>query len=192
MNDAVTVGDINSQERGSGARKSAGKPEWYQFPFWVVTPLLRMLKNIYYPVDADGREYMIQVLVDDMAAWQRGGNRHLEEAAAKALSILSAEETLGTPTLRGLVPVVRVLEFGAKKYAVGNWTRGMPWSVCFNSAMSHLTKLQKGELVDDESGLSHTAHFLCNVAFLLAYRDIFPEGDDRLPGFRPGGVSKPA
>ena len=39
----VTVGDLTSQARGTGARKSAGKPEWYQFPFWAVTPLIHRL-----------------------------------------------------------------------------------------------------------------------------------------------------
>jgi len=189
-NDAVTVGDINSQARGSGARKSANKPEWYQFPFWTVAPLLRDFAKIFYPTTDDGREYMIQVLVDDMSAWQRGEDKHLEEAAIKVLALLSSEEKIGTVTLRGLIPVVKVLEFGAKKYAVGNWTRGMPWSVVFNSAMSHLTKLQAGQTTDEESGLSHAAHFACNVFFLLAYRDIYPEGDDRLGGFRPGGVAQ--
>jgi hypothetical protein len=184
----VTVGDLTSQARGTGARKSAGKPEWYQFPFWAVTPLIHRLARRDRIQGVTEYALVVKDLVEDMANWQRGNNDALEEAALGALALLSYEEKLGTPTLRGLVPVVRVLEFGAKKYAVGNWTRGMQWSVCFNSAMSHLTKLLAGMDKDEESGLSHVAHFACNVFFLLAYRDIYPEGDDRLPGFREGGV----
>jgi len=190
MTAAVTVGDLTSTARGSGARKSANKPQWCQFPFWTVVPLVNLFRDVFVPSDNDGVRYMAHVLLDDMALWQRGNDQSLDWVAAKVLAILSHLEGQERANLRGLLPVIRVLEFGAKKYAVGNWTRGMAWSVVFTSAMSHLTKVQAGETVDDESGESHFAHFACNVFFLLAYRDIFPEGDDRLPGFRPGGVPK--
>jgi hypothetical protein len=188
--DAVTVGDPNSAARGSGARKSSGKPEWYMIPWWVVTPLLTRLVRQSPIRGPNEAAVVVQDILEDMARWQRGENDRLEEAALAALVLLSYEEALGTPTLRGLIPVVRVLEFGAKKYAPGNWARGMPWSVCFTSAMSHLTKLIAGMDKDEESGLSHIAHFACNVLFLLAYRDVFPEGDDRFLGFRKGGVPR--
>jgi hypothetical protein len=84
--------------------------------------------------------------------------------------------------------VTRVLMYGAKKYAPGNYLKGMPWTVAFNSAMRHLIEWQRGEELDPESGLPHLDHALCNLIFLSAYRDVFPEGDDRWPGMKKGGV----
>lgn len=66
--------------------------------------------------------------------------------------------------------LVKVLTYGANKYAERNWERGQKWSVPFASCMRHLLAWHAGEDVDPESGLSHLAHAACNVAFLLAYQ----------------------
>ena len=68
-----------------------------------------------------------------------------------------------------LEDVVRVLEFGAKKYEPRGWERGMEWSRLFSAAMRHLWKWFRGEGVDPETGLSHLAHAACCVLFLLSY-----------------------
>jgi len=87
--------------------------------------------------------------------------------------------------LRG---VVRVLMYGARKYAKANWAKGMKWSVCYDCMMRHMDAWQRGEEFDPESGLPHLDHALTNLIFLSAYRDLFPEGDDRFKEFAPGGV----
>lgn len=92
-------------------------------------------------------------------------------------------------TLRG---VIRVLMYGARKYAKGNWAKGMRWSIPYDCAMRHMDAWQRGEENDPESGLPHLDHALTNLIFLSAYRDLFPEGDDRFKEFAPGGVKAEA
>ncbi len=187
--DLVAVGSLESEARGQGARKNAGKPQWFQIPWWTVSDFLDELPRVVHPPGI----LMLQ-LQADMAAWQRGDDEYLDKAIKTAWELVAADipgRDFAQPlTTRDLLPVVRVLEFGAKKYAIGNWTKGMPWSVCFSCVISHLTKRATGELLDDESEETHASHILCNLLFLKAYQDIYPEGDDRLPGFRHGGIKK--
>lgn len=73
-------------------------------------------------------------------------------------------------TLEGMV---RVLEFGAAKYDVDNWKKGLLAKDILDSLMRHIVALQQGELVDLESNLSHADHIQCNAMFLshmLAHR----------------------
>lgn len=84
--------------------------------------------------------------------------------------------------------VARVLMYGAKKYKAGNWAKGMDWMILFDCFMRHMAAWQRGEENDPESGLPHLDHALCNLIFLSAYRDLYPEGDNRWPQLRKGGV----
>jgi hypothetical protein len=73
-----------------------------------------------------------------------------------------------------------VLTMGAKKYAPGNWTKGMKWSRCINSLLRHLFKYMAGEDLDKESGLPHIDHVLCNAMFLSNYFRRHKDKDDRI------------
>ena len=75
----------------------------------------------------------------------------------------------------------RVWAYGEKKYAAWNWAKGMDWSVPFACVMRHLSKWQAGEENDEESGLPHLAHAMCNLRMLTLYAKTYPEGDDRPP-----------
>ncbi len=66
--------------------------------------------------------------------------------------------------------LVKVLTYGANKYAARNWERGQKWSIPYASCLRHLQAWYAGEDNDPESGLSHLAHAACNIAFLLAYQ----------------------
>ncbi len=74
--------------------------------------------------------------------------------------------------LSALEGMVRVLEFGAKKYAKGNWANGggFDHSRVFNSLMRHLVSYQGGEDLDPESGLPHLDHIMCNAMFNAYYK----------------------
>ena len=73
----------------------------------------------------------------------------------------------------------KVLTLGANKYAERNWEAGMAWSKVIASLKRHLLAIERGEDYDQETGLLHSAHVMCNAAFLTEYYKIYPQGDDR-------------
>ena len=107
------IGDVNSAEKGSGARFNGGKPDYSLIP--------------------------LTTMEDEARVWMYGKN----------------------------------------KYAAWNWAKGMAWSVPLACLLRHLAAWQRGEEVDQESGLPHLAHAMCNLRMLTLYAKTFPEGDDR-------------
>lgn len=85
-------------------------------------------------------------------------------------------------TPKDLEPLVRVMEFGAKKYGDFNWMKGFPPEKTMDSLMRHyLLGVKSGEDFDAESGQPHLAHILWNLMSLLyALRN----RDDKLPDAR--------
>lgn len=73
----------------------------------------------------------------------------------------------------------KILTYGATKYAPRNWEKGMAWSKVIASLKRHLHAIESGEDFDLESGCLHSAHVMCNAAFLTEYYKIYPQGDDR-------------
>lgn len=65
---------------------------------------------------------------------------------------------------RGLASV---LTYGAKKYKPGNWKLVDDKDKYVAALYRHLDAWRDGEKVDEESGLSHLAHAMTNIAFLL-------------------------
>lgn len=90
----------------------------------------------------------------------------------------------GKPDL-SLIPLntlhdeARVWMYGAQKYSRNNWKRGMQWSIPLACALRHIGYWQDGEDLDQESGLPHLAHAMCNLRMLTYYVTEFQEGDDR-------------
>jgi hypothetical protein len=60
----------------------------------------------------------------------------------------------------------RVAEYGAKKYAPWNWSKGLPRVQILGSLLRHTFAYIRGEERDPESGLLHTDHILWNAAVL--------------------------
>ena len=107
------IGDVQSAEKGSGARFNGGKPDYSLIP--------------------------LATMEDEARVWM----------------------------------------YGKQKYAAWNWAKGMPWSVPLACLMRHMAAWQRGEEVDQESGLPHLAHAMCNLRMLTLYSKTYPEGDDR-------------
>lgn len=72
----------------------------------------------------------------------------------------------------------RVAAFGAKKYDVDNWQKGLPQSQIAASLQRHLWDWFEGEDKDSESELSHLDHVLWN-AVALVYNESKGIMDDR-------------
>ena len=63
--------------------------------------------------------------------------------------------------------VIRVLEFGARKYAIDNWKTVPDAKTRYYDAMQrHLDAWWNGEKKDQETGESHLAHVICCGMFL--------------------------
>lgn len=95
-------------------------------------------------------------------------------------TLVNEEETKGikydSDKLRySLIPwsalkeVVKVLEFGAKKYAVDNWKQIDPQRYK-DAAMRHLVTILEGEWLDEESQLPHAAHCICCLLFIIWFK----------------------
>jgi len=78
-----------------------------------------------------------------------------------------------------LEPMVKVLEFGAKKYDAHNWKKGLKTDQICESLIRHLTAYLRGENNDTESGLPHVGHILCNAMFLSYMHTYKPDFDTR-------------
>jgi hypothetical protein len=98
---------------------------------------------------------------------------------------------------KGVLPqVIRVLEFGAKKYSEGNWQNvENARTRYFDAAHRHIEAWWKGEKVDAETGESHLAHAICCLMFLLAMDDskksILADPENIVDGFRNFFKTKP-
>ena len=75
--------------------------------------------------------------------------------------------------------LAQIYGFGAGKYDDRNWERGLSWGRCFAAAMRHLWAFWRGEDLDPESGMPHTAHAAWNCFALLTYQIRQTGTDDR-------------
>jgi hypothetical protein len=78
-----------------------------------------------------------------------------------------------------LIKVAQVMSFGKKKYAAHNWRGGFVWSRPLAAAARHLYAYIGGEDKDPETGLSHLAHAMCCLMFVLEFEETKKELDDR-------------
>ena len=68
--------------------------------------------------------------------------------------------------------LIKVLTFGAKKYAPNGWRLVPNAKERYLAALlRHTFAMQSGEKIDPESGLRHIDHLLCNAAFLAELED---------------------
>lgn len=154
----MSIGDITSTAKGSGARFNDGKAAVELIPLSFIAATYRgavgeQLDPVVWALDAAGR---FQVT---------GDVQHL----LRAMGYLSPH----------WLDCARVFEFGRRKYTAWNWSRGMAWSVPLGCIGRHSLKiLADNELIDVESGRHHAGHILCNLVMLTAYTKTYPEGND--------------
>ena len=153
----MSIGDINSKELGSGARFNDGKVMLEYIPTSV---------------------FMLQF-----------ENLELSREIRESLESFSHYESEGFLNslhdslhylidIDGWKPCCDVFHYGAQKYAAWNWTKGMSWSVVKACYLRHMYAIINGEEIDEESGLPHIGHAMCNLVMLCYFVDNYPQGDD--------------
>lgn len=147
----MAVGDVNSDAKGSGARFNTGKLplELLPFRFLAITTSQMVIRDAFYKLDA----YQFSGDPIHLQALYYELRDHWQDC-------------------------VWVFDYGKRKYAEWNWLKGMNWSIPLACAGRHLMKLRDGELLDEESGLSHWGHLMCNLVMLIMYAEVYPEGND--------------
>lgn len=81
---------------------------------------------------------------------------------------LSKLLALSDDMLSELCEVSDVVDYGARKYSSDNWKRLENGRRRYAAAACrHIRSLMNGEIIDSESGLTHAAHAITNVLFLL-------------------------
>ena len=103
-------------------------------------------------------------------AWKR---KKEDETPVVTSEVVEAKKYDTSKARMDLVPlstiesVAKVLTMGAQKYAENSWQE-LPdfWKRYKAALLRHLTAIDKGELIDPESGLPHIDHVLCNAMFL--------------------------
>ena len=78
-----------------------------------------------------------------------------------------------------LIPMVKVLEFGSRKYDDWNWTKGLSWVSTYESMLRHTFDSMFGEDHDKESKILHIGHIMCNILFISYYFLTGKGQDDR-------------
>jgi hypothetical protein len=68
---------------------------------------------------------------------------------------------------KSLEPLVKVLQFGAEKYAPRNWQKPMELEDILDSAQRHLSEMIDGKTHDEESKQLIAGHVLCNMMFYI-------------------------
>jgi len=154
----MAVGDIDSNDRGTGARFNDGKLPMQLVPvrYW-------------------------------RARWCGFVPDHLFDALT-ALMEFEESQLCGIrdwlcqrcPT-EWMDDAVQVFEYGQRKYKAWNWAKGMAWSVPMGCILRHAKAIYEGEQNDPESGLPHIGHIVCNMIMLDWFVEGYPEGNDLPP-----------
>lgn len=164
------VGDVNSNERGSGARFNANKPDLSLIPARILSEYQTRMAP--WPRDGMVDWPLVLLRLGDFQMQTEPLAHHLYEA----LLTMDVDGRLWADC-------ARVFEYGKVKYAAWNWAKGMAWSIPLACALRHIVfGTAAGEDIDPESGLPHRGHITCNIVMLLWYLDEYPEGND-LPRF---------
>ena len=75
--------------------------------------------------------------------------------------------------------IAKVLTFGAGKYGSRNWELGMRWGRPYAALRRHMAAWWRGEDNDPETGMPHTWHASCCMAFIVAFEARGIGTDDR-------------
>lgn len=131
---------------------------------------------------------MTYIIDEKRGVWEQEGDLQLWKQKAQTLmqesSTGAKKANKGKPRM-SLIPwlplqeVAKVLTVGAEVYGDHNWRKGMPYSVNIDAALRHIYKFINGADDDDDSKLSHLAHAIVDLMFVLEYKLTDTGEDDR-------------
>jgi len=154
---SMTVGDINSTEKGSGARYNDGKPD---YSLLVLSDFAETLKV------NTAEDEKIMTIISLLGMFQQNHN---------IIALYDIIELVGNDAVK---EATHVFTYGATKYAAWNWLKGMKWSIPLSCAVRHCLAILSGEDIDPESGRKHVGHVVCNIFMLIHYAQHYKEGND--------------
>jgi hypothetical protein len=172
-NKTYAQGDINSQERGSGARDNGEKPHWGLLPLSQLVPLFHdcLLNEGPNPEDP----ITIEDCIYHIALFQRTG-QGADDLLRHSLAYLM--DQMNADLWNAFEEVIRVWEHGEKVYAPFNWMKGMSWNSVIACYMRHVKSIKQGVIIDQESGRLHAAHLVCNAMMLVHFASYYLAGND--------------
>lgn len=156
----MSVGDVNSSARGSGARFNDDKIPYDLIP-------ITMLYETWLPLLEDEEDCALEIghALATLKSFQKFGDKGV-------LQCFIANQH------KWLEETALVFAHGRKKYAAWNWAKGMDWSVPVGCALRHIQAIIAGQKIDPESNQHHFAHVMCNMIMLLHFTEHYKEGDD--------------
>lgn len=80
-----------------------------------------------------------------------------------------------------LLALAKVAEFGASKYGVRNYRKGLAEEDLVRAILSHTVARMRGETMDAESGLPHASHAAWNALELMRQHDLPNNPIDKPP-----------
>jgi hypothetical protein len=122
-----------------------------------------------------------QQLVQSIYAGYAGDNIY---TASKETQVSGLKYDLGKPMMELIdadfeLDLARVLTNGANKYDAENWRKGIAFKRLIGAAKRHINAIERGEDIDPEWNLLHTAHAACELMFLHWMIKNRPDLDDR-------------
>lgn len=81
-----------------------------------------------------------------------------------------------------IIEVAKVFTFGAAKYDEHNWRKGFKYVRVASAILRHIFAWLGGEDLDKESGISHLAHAVAGLMFLISFQKTNSGVDDRYKG----------
>lgn len=134
------------------------------------------------------------VIVQGMLGYDAFGNKMYDNVTSSCTNTMSAPSAgtgikhdqdkadMSLLSNTALLKVAQVMTFGKKKYSAHNWRGGFIWSRPLAASLRHVFAYLGGEDKDPETGISHLAHAVCCLMFVLEFEDTHKELDDRFKG----------
>ena len=165
---AIVPPAYSAEQPGPGRKDDSAKARVDLLPFKALAAVYEHGADDSSTRGATDESGLYDEVLDHLTSFLAKG--HLSELAQATRWSLALLDPCSPHILPGfsVEQVVKVLEFGAAKYAENNWQRVENGVKRYTSAaLRHLFAWSGGQEMDPESGLPHIAHAACSLMFAL-------------------------